>query len=116
MSPHTSIMPTIINGQTNQNHQPPPHMNQGPDQDAGCETAEEDCAIAWSGLAAAIPQTKRNVESFCHILTLHDYGSSHHTQQAVGLLHRFRLGAAVCQEVIEFLFVFRRAQVIEEIV
>ncbi len=31
--------------------------------------AEEDCAIAWSGLAAAIPQTT-NVENFRHMLAL----------------------------------------------
>ncbi len=114
MSPHTSIMPAITNGQSNQNDPPPPHMSQGPAQDAGCGTAE-DCAIACSGIAAAIPQAMGNVENFRHMLALHDEGSSHHKQLALGLLHRFRFGAAMCQEVIEFLFVFRRAQVIEEI-
>ncbi len=108
-------MPTIINGQINQNHQPLPHINQASGQDSGCGTAE-DCAIACRGIVAAIPQAMRNLEVLRHIFALHDCGLSHHTQLTLGPLHRLRLGAALCQKFIKLLFVLRRAQVVEEIV
>ncbi len=40
----------------------------------------------------------------------------HRSQLVVGPLYRVRLGPALCQEFIEFLFVLRGPQVIEEIV
>ena len=68
-----SIITTIISGQIHQKEdQPPPHMNQGPDQvshggDDGCCV----CANARTGRLIALPNRMRKIEIFRHIFSLH---------------------------------------------